>query len=302
MFHSTVKCSDLICAVAGGKQMTVTKISDKQVLANQNNANLSTGPQTETGKAVSSSNATRHGIFSAQLILQDEEPEDFRTLVTALQVDLRPVGALELTLVERIAVTIWRQRRLVRAETARLNLARRDEEVAADVNRELDLGRYSRLSAEDLVAFDPDQVQWCRDVLKEGCALEQIDLPSVAKHSPLIHAQLKVDCEDDYDNPEDYLDEFDDGLTGYIDRLMEWCRDELRKAERRPELLAIAEQMRAKSLILSQHDMELLSRYQTTLDNQLYKALRAYRQTQEWRLKTLDGLPTEQDVDAGQAA
>ena len=116
-----------------------------------------------------------------------------------MQADLRPVGALELTLVERIAVTIWRQRRLVRAETARLNLARRDEEIAADVNKELDLGRYSRLSAEDLVAFDPDQVQWCRDVLEEGRALEQIDLQSVAKHSPLIHGQLMVDSEDEFD-------------------------------------------------------------------------------------------------------
>ena len=104
--------------------MTVTRISDKQLVANQNNAGLSTGPRTDTGKAVSSGNATRHGIFSAQLILQDEEPEEFQALVAALQVDLRPVGAIELTLVERIAVNIWRQRRLVQAETAKLELAR----------------------------------------------------------------------------------------------------------------------------------------------------------------------------------
>jgi hypothetical protein len=34
--------------------------------------------------------------------------------------------------------------------------------------------------------------------------------------------------------------------------------------------------------------IEIFSRYQTTLDNQLYKALRALREAQEWRLKTLD--------------
>ena len=282
--------------------MTVTKISDKQLVANQTNAVLSTGPTTDGGKTASSGNATRHGIFSAQLILRDEDPEDFQTLVAALQADLRPVGALELTLVERIAVTIWRQRRLVRAETASLDLARREDQIADTVNRELDRGIYSRLKAEDLKAFDPDQVQWCRDVLEEGCALEQIDLKSVAKHSPLIFAQLKVDYEDDYDTPEDYLSEFEDGLTGYIDRLMEWCREELLKAERRPELLAVAEQVRARGLIQCRHDVELLSRYQTTLDNQLYKALRAYRQTQEWRLKTLDSLPNDQDIDGGKAA
>ena len=31
-----------------------------------------------------------------------------------------------------------------------------------------------------------------------------------------------------------------------------------------------------------------MSRYQTTLDNQLYKALRALREAQEWRLRTLE--------------
>ena len=107
--------------------MTVTKISEKQLVANQKNAGVSTGPQTGAGKAVASGNAIRHGIFSSQLVLADEEPDHFHALVAALQNDLRPVGALELTLVERIAVSIWRQRRLVQAETAKLELARRDD-------------------------------------------------------------------------------------------------------------------------------------------------------------------------------
>ena len=282
--------------------MTVTKISDKQLVANQNNAGLSTGPRTDTGKAVSSSNATRHGIFSAQLILQDEEPEEFRELVAALQADLRAVGALESTLMERIAVTIWRQRRLVQAETAKLELARRDAEIADKVGRELDLGHFSRPQVDDLEALDPYHVQWCRDVVDEGCALRQIDPETLEAQAPLIHAQLTEEAEEDNETINEYLSDYENGLTGYIDRLMEWCRDELTKAERRPELLAVAAQVRARGLILSRHDLELLARYQTTLDNQLYKALRAYQQMQEWRLKTLDSLPNEQDMDAGEAA
>ena len=278
------------------------KISDKQLVANQNNAGLSTGPRTDTGKAVSSSNATRHGIFSAQLILQDEEPEEFRELVAALQADLRPVGTLESTLLERIAVTMWRQRRLVQAETAKLELARRDAEIADKVGRELDLGHFSRPQVDDLEALDPYHVQWCRDVVDEGCALRQIDPETLEAQAPLIHAQLTEEAEEDNETIKEYLSDYENGLTGYIDRLMEWCRDELTKAERRPELLAVATQVRARGLILSRHDLELLARYQTTLDNQLYKALRAYRQTQEWRLKTLDSLPNEQAMDAGEAA
>ena len=282
--------------------MTVTKISDKQLKANQINAGLSKGPRTETGKAVSSSNATRHGIFSAQLILKDEEPEDFQALVAALQIDLRPVGVLELTLVERIAVNIWRQRRLLQAETAKLDLTRRDTEIANGVRRELNLGFHSGPKAEDLEAFDPDHVQWCRDVIEEGCALEQMDLETLAIEAPLTLAQLKEDAEEDDETIEEYLSEYSDGLAGYIDRLMEWCRNELIEAEGRPEVLAIAEQVRAERMILRQHERELLSRYQTTLDNQLYKALRAFQQAQDWRLKTLDGVASGPDAEGHVAA
>ncbi len=277
-------------------------ISKKQLAANQNNATLSTGPQSGPGKVIARSNATRHGIFSSQLVLDDEEPDDFRALVIALQNDLRPVGALELTLVERIAVSIWRQRRLVQAETAKLNLARRDAQIANGVSDELELGTFSDLKAEDLKAFDPDQVQWCRDVIDEGCELEQIDLETVASQAPLIHAHLKDDAEEDYETIEEYLADHDKGITGYIDCLMDFCRSDLSEADRQPELLAVAEQVRSKRLFLSQHDMDLLARYQTTLDNQLYKALQALRQAQEWRLKTLDSVPLEAQGDRGTAA
>ena len=282
--------------------MTITNISEKQVVANQNNASLSTGPRSDAGKAASSNNAKRHGMFSAQLILNDEEPEDFQALVTALQTDLRPAGTLELTLVARIAVNIWRQRRLLQAETARLELSRRDDEIAEGVSRTLDQGLYSKVKAEDLEAYNPAQVQWCRDVIDEACALNQIDLENVKARAPLILAQLKEEAEEDNETVEEFLAEYDDGLTRYIDQLMEWCREELFKADRRPVILAIAEQVRAKRLILRQHDMELLARYQTTLDNQLYKALRAFRQAQDWRLKTLDGVSNEPDAGAGVAA
>ncbi len=124
----------------------------------------------------------------------------------------------------------------------------------------------------------------------------------MAAHAPLVLAQLQEEAEEDHETIEEFLAAYDNGLTEYIDRLMEWCRDELFKADRRPEILAVAEHVRAKHLILHQHDMELLSRYQTTLDNQLYKALRAFRQAQDWRLKTLDGVPNEIDAENGATA
>ena len=48
--------------------------------------------------------------------------------------------------------------------------------------------------------------------------------------------------------------------------------------------------------------LEILARYQTTLDNQLFKTLRALREAQEWRLKTLDANPAPDAADAQDVA
>jgi hypothetical protein len=65
--------------------------------------------------------------------------------------------------------------------------------------------------------------------------------------------------------------------------LVQWCRTELSAGERRPEILALADQLRASRLVLPLRQLEVIARYQTTLDNQLYKALRALREAQDWR-------------------
>jgi DNA anti-recombination protein RmuC len=40
-------------------------------------------------------------------------------------------------------------------------------------------------------------------------------------------------------------------------------------------------------------DAERIGRYQSTLDNELYKALRALREAQTWRLRTIEASSTE---------
>jgi hypothetical protein len=77
-------------------------------------------------------------------------------------------------------------------------------------------------------------------------------------------------------------------LTGFVDHLLTWCKEQLAEAEKRPRMVALAKQVRGRRLILPDDMLEVFSRYQTTLDNQLYKALRALRDAQEWRLKTLE--------------
>jgi hypothetical protein len=85
-------------------------MSDRRMLANRTNASKSTGPQSPAGKAVASRNALRHGLRSNQRLLDGEDPEEFAELQADLLEALAPVGAVELSLAERIVIAIWRQR------------------------------------------------------------------------------------------------------------------------------------------------------------------------------------------------
>ena len=213
---------------------------------------------------------------------------EFDDLVVELQSALAPIGFMELALVERVAVAIWRQRRLVTAETASISLARRTKRIAAGVTSELELGYGSALKEIDLQPFDLEQRAWCETVIAEVNKLGQRDLGSLPEYAPTIFEQLKSDAQEDGESIEDHLKSHKDGIAGFVANLLKWCHEQLNEAAQRPRVLAVAEQVAAKRLIPSHDTLEVFSRYQTTLDNQLYKALRALREAQEWRLKTLE--------------
>ncbi len=263
-------------------------MSDRQAAANRANALKSTGPVTANGKAAVSLNAVRHGLLSAKLFLDDEDPTEFDALQCDLQRSLNPVGALELALVERIAVTMWRQCRLVAAETAAIALEHGASKIAGDVSSALNLSYSNKLTETDMEPFDADHAQWCRVVMDEIDRLEEIDLKSLEKLAPHVFGQLSSDAEEDDSKPEELLDDYTGGATVYIAELYSYCRKQLQKAEVRPRILALAQQVKQKRLVLPAKTLELFARYQTTLDNQIYKALKALREAQEWRLKTIE--------------
>jgi hypothetical protein len=105
---------------------------------------------------------------------------------------------------------------------------------------------------------------------------------------PLTYAQLKEDAEEAEMTVEQYLTSTENGLQGYSRELVAYCRKELEAAERRPRVLELAEVVRQWRLVLEPDLLELFSRYQTTLDNQLVRLLKALREAQSWRLQTLD--------------
>ena len=261
--------------------------TEQRLGANRSNALKSTGPVTMEGKTIASLNATRHGFLSARLFLDGEEPSDFQALFEDLSTSLAPVGTLEAILIERMAVTIWRQRRLTQAETASLSLSRQSKQIARGVAAELGRGNHTEVKQDELEPFDGERVQWCTRAVAEIEDLEHFDLAVLETNAPTVFEQLKSDAEEDDEPLVKFVTDHENGLTGYIVKLLQWCREQLATANARPHILALAEQVKAKRLVLPADALELLARYQTTLDNQLYKSIRALREAQEWRLKTL---------------
>jgi hypothetical protein len=256
-----------------------------QTAANRTNASKSTGPKTSNGKSLVSTNATKHAILSERLLVNGEKPAEFRHLLQELGAALNPVCLVEAALVERIAISMWRQRRLVRAETAALTLATQPKKIASDVSQELGLYSSGHLDETDLEPFDRDQAKWCEGAIEEFEKLDEFDPAKLHRNAPLIYRQLKSDAESDNETIDEHLKAYDNGLSGYLAELIRWCRKELETAQRRPKILHLADQFRARNLVLPTHVLQLFTRYQTMLDNQLYKALRALREAQEWRLK-----------------
>ena len=67
------------------------------------------GPMTAEGKAVVRWNATRHGISSPKPVVPGlENTEDWKSHLEGIMENLSPVGHLEVTLAERVALLSWR--------------------------------------------------------------------------------------------------------------------------------------------------------------------------------------------------
>ena len=95
-------------------------VSSRKAEANRRNSLKSTGPRTPNGKKTVARNALKHGFFSKSLLIQHpdgkENQAEYEEFYAALREDSRPIGFREELCVERLAISSWRQRRLLRFE------------------------------------------------------------------------------------------------------------------------------------------------------------------------------------------
>ncbi len=91
--------------------------SERQIAANRQNAQKSTGPRTCAGKRRSRRNALRHGLTAETVLEQLEDPAEYRAFEKAIIADFAPATAIEQALVLRIASLLWRLKRATAMET-----------------------------------------------------------------------------------------------------------------------------------------------------------------------------------------
>lgn len=256
-------------------------MSTKAKQASARNGALSKGPKTPVGKAIASRNATKHGIMSRELVLPNENQEEFTALLASLAQELDAQGTLEMMLVERVAISIWRQRRLVRVESAQILIAQQEAQISIMPSA----SKLCERSNEELIFISLQQEPLAsnldafeRELLQFSATGPMIAFDVFTHRFPLLSKfwpRPDGATTDEYQWVSDAYGNISDTIPQWLAALA------ITKQQGPSQYLALV----AKGIPAS---AEVLSRYQSALDNELYKALRALREAQATRRRAID--------------
>jgi len=93
-------------------------VSESKLKANRANAQFSTGPTSEEGRAKASLNAVKTGLTGRTILLPSDDAAEYERHIQAFAEQYSPVGAREADLVQSIADTFWRLKRIPCLESA----------------------------------------------------------------------------------------------------------------------------------------------------------------------------------------
>ncbi len=237
-------------------------------------------------------NAMKHGILSRMLVLAHEDGGEFGDLLAALLDEHRPAGMTERHLVEELAAVIWRKRRILMAEAAKINEGLRAAlnnpksviASAAPFQRGL-ADENARLS--DLMTETPEQIaETQRDA--------ELDLAATRKAAAILDKggataydkALRALRQDSRDWWQVQIDEEEYPAT--LEGLAEFIRESLDPLCFRATLearYALAIKAQALGEGLQAHRLEKLNRYETHLDRKFERTLAMLLKLKELRRK-----------------
>ena len=148
-------------SVASTSDDPTGKTSQKRIDANRRNAQRSTGPRTEDGKAASSRNAVRHGVYGSPVPvprgLFREDPEHVAAVIEETVATLKPNNAMALTAAHQFAAVNVRLGRLERLEAERMAGASHGEEHGLEEQYSSCLERMAARIDSDLDALSSEE-------------------------------------------------------------------------------------------------------------------------------------------------
>ena len=274
---------------------------------------------TQAGKEVVRWNATRHGISSPKPVVPGlETQEDWESHRDGIMENLSPIGHLEVTLAERVAVLSWRLHRVTRYETQAIAISQ--EQVEEDIHqrsmflRSIRESPYASTHPEDirfeakhdretynalkrfpsfdaskiLKGDDASSVVWsvlmaAQKALGERINVEVLDLPGVPEDA-WIEELPAMKVEDVRGCVESIARAAGEEPEGLLEAATETARSDSVSAKFKAERTeGEIEVMRRERILPDEKTLEKISRYEAHLSRQLYHALHELENLQKQR-------------------
>jgi len=264
--------------------------TEKQIVANQQNAQKSTGAKTEDGKAIVKLNAVKHGILSDAVVITkgegQERKEAYLRLYDGLQDYFKPEGAMEDALVEQIAVTLWRKRRVLRFELGclRKQLDRYAEDYEERKSYPHDLSAQQELSnAKRDAAFAQECIAALQEgdyvLSDEGAEEWAEDYAKLADQHSFSRNQSEDEGDPDGPALRDWLrsrgltdEALREGLVAIHQAALKAAKEKIKPLEAQVAL-ELEQAALLASLPEDEGELDKIIRYEASLDRQLYKAI-----------------------------
>jgi hypothetical protein len=225
-------------------------------------------------------NALKHGILSKLAVLAHEDLAEFADLLAALMDEHRPAGMTERHLIEELATIIWRKRRVLLAEGAKINEGLKSAvssaasviKSAAPFQRGLagensDLREFMDGTPEEIAERQRD-AKLDLEATKKAAAILRKAGPNAYIKARRALIQESRDYWDEHVEEESFPATAE-GLAAFIRESLEpICFQMAREAEYTPAIKAqtLGEGLQA-------HRLEKLIRYETHLDRKFERTL-----------------------------
>lgn len=270
------------------------------------------GPVTETGKEISSRNATSHGL-TAKKWINPAEQKSYQRYLSALNEDFHPETLMEKTLIEKLADIKTRLERFHRVEDNLFSLAQTqvtgsdmvvdsfglaEEGVTNDLrDHVLGISRNDSVITEKLYSefvqhdvedisgwgYIKDHMPQLRERIIEECRKEHLDIEKLMnRYEPATSDKPAIRLTNDRDKSSETLSEeaLDESAFGVRNEyFITYIRALFKKTRRRSQVNTAIEQFEIRTDLLENsalpdgQTLDRIMRYRTTLERQFSKTL-----------------------------